>query len=1291
MAALAWPAPARARNRRAGRAGNGDRPAVGVKVGRRWARGPVVVDGHRPPDQAGPGGRIGPRLERPLAGPGQPIRRGMLEDEARAGAGVEVFVRDGVGQAAGSMDHRRGAIAQGDHLALAARFEPAGHEEQVGAGVDPAGHHPIESLIQDDPAGAPPGEGPEGRRQCRIATALDDQPGAGRQELRRSLGQEIETLLRIEPANHPQDGPVVARIEANPLEQVGPTDQLAGRIQERVGRREIGISRRVPDRRVDPVEDPEEARPAGHVALGGLPAQDLVQPEAELAGKRLGRKRGADRVDEIGPLDARPEEIDPRCAPGYHGVARDEAKPREVRPLDPAVIGEVVDRQDRGEPAPAHDRIGRVEAIAEDERGRGVPVVDVEQVDRPSLGPERLQRRPPEQAEAPGVVRVTVDRVPIEGGREIDEPEPVAVGQHRADDHHPHALGVGLGRRPVRPGHGHPELLLGDAGGQGDGAVRRQEDVHRSVERAGPSKATSQGVDDIAQAAGLCPGFAFGSDGHDMHGAIVDESGVRWRGRDASAGGVARLARSRAYHSPRMDPLVHVPTLPGAPFRLPPQVEGLRRLAYNLYWSWHPRAKVLFNRIDAAAWTRYRNPVAVLEGAVDWRTLLEDQDFLVEYQAVIADLDAYVANGRNHWFQRHYARSLEGPIAYFCAEYGFYESLGIYSGGLGVLAGDHLKTASDMALPFIGVGLLYRKGYFRQTIDADGHQEHAYPDYDLARLPVLRAADRYGDPLTVTIELPGRTLHVAVWVAQVGRVPTLLLDTDINENNDADRPISHILYVRGREMRLHQELVLGVAGTRAIRALGISPAVWHLNEGHSAFLLAERARELVAGGATFDTAFEHVRSTSVFTIHTPVSAGNERFDADLVRRVAGPLLGVDRPEAAGFVDMEKLLLLGRGVDDDPRQFDMTALSLRLSCAANAVSQLHAVTANATWAPVLGERRILGITNGVHAPTWVGTEMNGLYANILGADLDDLDPQTKAGRFWERLGRIPDRDLWAAHQRQKSELAMFARKRLRSQFARHGEAPVVLEQLEEALDPEILTIGFARRFATYKRAGLLFTDVERLARLLWHPERPVQIVFAGKAHPADRPGQGVIQQIFERSRSAALRDRVFILEDYDMRIARFLVQGVDVWLNNPRRPLEASGTSGIKAAQNGVINASVLDGWWDEGWTGDNGWAIGGREQNPDEGAQDWADALDLYRILEDEIVPSYYERDQNGIPTGWTERMRNSIASTIWRFSTTRMLHEYTEELYLPAAGVTIAGQAERNLTEPAPASLGAG
>lgn len=722
-----------------------------------------------------------------------------------------------------------------------------------------------------------------------------------------------------------------------------------------------------------------------------------------------------------------------------------------------------------------------------------------------------------------------------------------------------------------------------------------------------------------------------------------------------------------------MDPLVRVPTLPGAPFRLPPQVEGLRRLAYNLWWSWHPRAKVLFNRIDAAAWTRYRNPVAVLEGAVDWRTLLDDQDFLVEYQSLIADFDAYLANGRNHWFHRQYGRTLAGPIAYFCAEYGFYESLGIYSGGLGVLAGDHLKTASDMALPFVGVGLMYRKGYFRQTIDADGHQEHAYPDFDLARLPVLQVADRYGDPLRVSIELPGRRLYVAVWVAQVGRVPALLLDTDINENDEADRPISHILYVRGREMRLHQELVLGVAGTRAIRALGITPAAWHLNEGHSAFLLAERARELVASGSTFEQAYEHVRSTSVFTIHTPVSAGNERFDADLVRRVAGPVLAVDRPEAAGLADLEGLLLLGRGVDDDARQFDMTALSLRLSSGANAVSQLHAITANATWAPMLGERRIIGITNGVHAPTWVGTEMNALYSNVLGADLDDLDPQTKSGRFWERLGRIPDRDLWAAHQRQKTELAMFARKRLRSQFARHGEAPIVLEQLEEALDPEILTIGFARRFATYKRAGLLFTDMERLARLLWHPERPVQVVFAGKAHPADRPGQGVIQQIFERSRSASLRGRVFILEDYDMRIARFLVQGVDVWLNTPRRPLEASGTSGMKAGHNGVVNASVLDGWWDEGWTGDNGWAIGGRDQNPDEGAQDWADALDLYRILEDEIVPRYYERGPSGIPIGWTDRMRASIGSTLWRFSTTRMLHEYTERLYLPAAGVTIS------------------
>ena len=722
----------------------------------------------------------------------------------------------------------------------------------------------------------------------------------------------------------------------------------------------------------------------------------------------------------------------------------------------------------------------------------------------------------------------------------------------------------------------------------------------------------------------------------------------------------------------RMDP-VRVPSIPAATLPLPPKLEGLRRLAYNLYWSWHPRTRALWSRIDRTAWTRYRNPIPVLARAVDWDQLLADERFMADYADVIAEFDRYMENGSDQWFQRKHGSRLKGPIAYFCAEYGLHESLGIYSGGLGVLAGDHMKTASDMAIPFLGVGLLYRKGYFRQSIDADGHQEHNYPDYDLVRLPLSRVQDSIGEPLSVTVELADRDVTAAVWLAQVGRVPVLLLDTDVPANADSDRPISHMLYVRGREMRLHQELVLGVGGVRAIRALDLEPAVWHLNEGHSAFLLAERARELVARGETLEDAWEQVRRNSVFTIHTPVAAGNERFEADLVRRVAGPLL--ERAE----IPVEAILKLGLGVDDDPQQFDMTAFSLRLSNGSNAVSQLHAETANGTWREV-SPKEILGITNGVHGPSWIGAPIADLLEHHLDVNLDDIDEASEARRFWERLDRVPSKELWEAHARQKRELALFARGRLRNQFARHGEAPSVLAELEQALDPDILTVGFARRFATYKRAGLIFHEIDRLAKLLWDEKRPIQVVFAGKAHPADRPGQRVIQEIFQRSRSPQLRGRVFILEDYDMRIARFLVQGVDVWLNNPRRPLEASGTSGMKAAMNAVVNVSVLDGWWDEGFEGDNGWAIGGREMNPDEGAQDWADAQDLYRLLEEEIIPAYYDRDANGIPKRWLDVARRSMSSTLWRFSTTRMLHEYTERLYLPAAGVPVPVSAPRKI-----------
>ena len=708
-----------------------------------------------------------------------------------------------------------------------------------------------------------------------------------------------------------------------------------------------------------------------------------------------------------------------------------------------------------------------------------------------------------------------------------------------------------------------------------------------------------------------------------------------------------------------------IPTLAPPAFRLPARLEGLRRLAYNLYWTWHPDTRMLFSRIDPSAWSRYRNPTSVLYGHSDWTELLENPAFMAAYQTQLAEFDQYMANGAGHWFTRHYGDAPEGPIAYFCAEYGIHESVGIYSGGLGILAGDHCKTASDMALPFVAVGLLYRRGYFRQTIDADGHQEHAYPDYDPNRLPLLRVAGPEGDALRVPVDLPGRTVWCAVWLAQVGRVPLLLLDTDSGDNAVEDRPITSILYVRGREMRLVQEMVLGVGGVRTLRALGISPMAWHLNEGHSAFMLVERTREMVATGVPEEDALAKVQRDSVFTIHTPVSAGNERFDGSLVRRMAAPLGGEHG------VNIERVLELGRGVDGDPGQFDMTAFSLRLSNGANAVSRLHAETANATW-QAIPSQPIRAVTNGVHPPTWVGGHIRALYEDR-GADLDDLDEEIDDLRFWERLEEIPNRRLWEAHQREKLELAFFARGRLLSQFARHGESPDALAELSDVLDPSILTIGFARRFATYKRASLIFTDEERLARLLWDPQRPVQFVFAGKAHPADRPGQRVIQELFERSRSPRLKGRVFILEDYDMRVARFMVQGVDVWLNNPRRPLEASGTSGMKAAVNGVVNMSVLDGWWDEGFTGNNGWAIGGRSPAPDEGAQDWSDAQDFYGILEQEVIPQYYERDADDLPRAWIALMRRSIASTIWRFSTTRMLQQYIEELYLPAAGIAPA------------------
>jgi len=706
---------------------------------------------------------------------------------------------------------------------------------------------------------------------------------------------------------------------------------------------------------------------------------------------------------------------------------------------------------------------------------------------------------------------------------------------------------------------------------------------------------------------------------------------------------------------------LRVPTLPGHEFNLPAELEGLHELAYNLWWSWTPRAQALFGRIDPGGWARHRNPVPMLRGIdqARWAELTADEDFMVDASRVLDEFTKYLGNGADSWYGAAPERQLPGPIAYFCAEFGIHESMQIYSGGLGILAGDHCKSASDAALPFVAIGLLYRRGYFRQQIDADGHQEHAQPDLDPAQLPLRRARGLDGAPLVVSVEIADRQVHAAVWVAQVGRVPILLLDTDIPINDKADRPITHILYVRGREMRLCQELVLGVGGVRALRALGIDPAVWHLNEGHSAFLLVERARELLVEDPALSAgeALRRVGRDAVFTIHTPVPAGNEVFSRDLVT----PAL--DAWFSAARAQPSELLELGRGHTDDPNApFDMTAFVLRHASGANAVSQLHGRTATDTWQELAGHP-VDAITNGVHVPTWLGRPVRRIIKDAigvpLGADMNGPEPLAS-------LGDVDDAELWRAHQQQKREMTGFLEGRLARQFARHGESPTALREVRGVLDPDALIIGFARRFATYKRADLLFRDEERLSAILSSADRPVQIIIAGKAHPADRPGQQVIQHIFSLSRSERLRGRVFIVEDYDMRIARFLVAGVDVWLNNPRRPMEASGTSGMKAAINGVPSVSILDGWWDEGFNGVNGWAIGDRESDGDDAAQDSADAAELYRLLEEEIVPRFYERAE-GVPTGWTATMRAAIESALWQFSTSRMLSEYVDRLYLPA------------------------
>ena len=706
-----------------------------------------------------------------------------------------------------------------------------------------------------------------------------------------------------------------------------------------------------------------------------------------------------------------------------------------------------------------------------------------------------------------------------------------------------------------------------------------------------------------------------------------------------------------------------------ADIELPREVSKLYDLAYNFWWSWNSRARRLFNTIDPVAWTEYHNPVQMLINVdpVQWEQLLQSETFLASYNSVIKEFEEYMDPGHETWFADHFEDFDKGPIAYFSSEYGLHECFNIYSGGLGVLSGDHCKSASDLGLPFVAIGLLYRRGYFRQAVDADGRQQHIYPKYDFSRLPVRPAAGPTQRPVIIEVDLPGRRVFAKVWVAQVGRVPLLLLDTDIPQNDPADRPITGLLYVRGREMRLAQEVVLGVGGVRALEELGLEPSVWHLNEGHSAFLQLER---LVGLSKRDDGPKEEhlaeIRRNSVFTTHTPVPAGNEQFDPALVRKY---LHGwVDRHG----LDADEIIAMGNGEAEGHPQssFNLTALAIRTSERTNGVSKLHGKVSSDMWRHLFDgaspePEPVKAITNGIHTLTWLGSEMLELFNRHLGLNWMDrleLDEPAKA------VHEIDDEEVWQAHQTQKERLARFVRVRMREQFARHGCSPDELRDISDQFRPDRLTIGFARRFATYKRADLIFRDLHRVRHLFGDRDQPIQMVIAGKAHPADHPGQELIQHLYQLSQSGSLRGRIFLLEDYDMRVGRVLVQGVDVWLNTPRRPMEASGTSGQKAAANGCLNLSIMDGWWPEAYSGENGFSIGEERAYDDPDVHDRADSLALYETLEQDVLPAYYERDEHGIPREWVRWMKNSIADILPRFSTARMVRDYAQRCYGPAS-----------------------
>lgn len=701
-------------------------------------------------------------------------------------------------------------------------------------------------------------------------------------------------------------------------------------------------------------------------------------------------------------------------------------------------------------------------------------------------------------------------------------------------------------------------------------------------------------------------------------------------------------------------------------FTLPRRINRLGELAYNLWWTWSPESQRLFSRIDSELWERvYHNPVMFLRQVERPRlnAATNNRYYLELYDRIFQTFDEYMRSN-NTWFTRNHPEVLDRQIAYLSFEFGLHETLPIYAGGLGVLSGDHTKEASDLGLPFTAVGFFYREGYFDQRLTPDGWQEASYTHHNFDQLPVIPLIDDSGAPVTVQVELPGRDVHVRLWLIQVGRVPLYMLDANVDANSPQDRGLTARLYSGDPDLRISQEFLLGIGGVRALRKLGYQPCVWHMNEGHSAFMVLERIYEYMQEGLSFEEAGERVRMTSVFTTHTPVPAGNDEFQLWLVEKYFAnlwPKLDLTRDQ---FLD------LARHQMSYGETFSMPALALRYSFGRNGVSELHGQVSRKMWHylwPGKSENDvpITHITNGVHTSTWLARRLMALYRRTLGDQWFDHLDEPEA---WEGVREIPDEDLWMVRLHLKRKLASYIRERARRRWLKGDWQPSQAVSSGVFLDPYALTICFARRMAPYKRANLIMYDIERLMRIINNREKPVQIIFAGKSHPDHEQGKMIIQELYRTVKRPESGGRLVFLEEYDMNLARYLVQGVDVWLNNPRRPNEASGTSGQKAGLNGVLNFSVLDGWWREGYNGQNGWAIGQDVEYEYTDKQDEDDARSLLDTLENEIVPLYYNiRSSDGLPGEWIVRMKESIRTIGPTFSTRRMVREYLDRFYLPA------------------------